>query len=208
MRRRAIGECASALLVILTTCSIPARPALSITLSSCERTGGVTRTTLETPRIAWSMLSGESRSPGKISTPAWARGATFSATFSGWRTSTRTGPSRWAMRRAAAEPTLPAVVIRIMVWVSVRVYLYLSVHTKISQHSMSACSREASRLCCVGLTGCVSGRGVLWRRASEAASEGCEGEGDAIARWEVGGDLVVAAAQVLHECVPGCDGSH
>ena len=69
----------------------------------------VTRTTLETPSIAWSILSGEPRSPGKISTPVWAR----SAAFSGWRTTTRTGTSRWAIRRAAAEPTLPAVLTRI-----------------------------------------------------------------------------------------------
>jgi hypothetical protein len=89
------------------------RSALSITLSSCETTGWVTRITVETPRIARSMLSGESRSPGKISTPACARGVTFSATFSGWRTSTRTPTSRWAMRRAASEPTLPAVVTKI-----------------------------------------------------------------------------------------------
>jgi hypothetical protein len=50
MRRRAIGECASALLVTLTTCSMPALPALSITFSSYERSGWVTRITLENQR--------------------------------------------------------------------------------------------------------------------------------------------------------------
>ena len=64
-----------------------ARSALSITLSSWERTAWVTRITLKTPRIAWSMLSGESRSPRKTSTPGWAR----SAAFSGWRANNRTG---------------------------------------------------------------------------------------------------------------------
>jgi hypothetical protein len=41
--------------------------------------------------------------------------------------------------------------------------------------AMPSCA-HSSGLCCVDLTGCVSGRGVSWRRASEAVSEGCEGE--------------------------------
>jgi len=67
-----MGESAEALLVALATCSVPARAALAITFSSWAGTAELTSTTDVTPAIAWSMLSGMSRLPTAISTPATA----------------------------------------------------------------------------------------------------------------------------------------
>src|SRR5258705_7593465 len=61
--------------------------------------------------LAASMVAGTSRSPRLTSTPACAS----AVTFSGLRTSTRTGAPRWASRRDASAPIFPAVVTRIMV---------------------------------------------------------------------------------------------
>src|SRR5258705_4995989 len=61
--------------------------------------------------LAASMVAGTSRSPRQTSTPA----CTSPVTFSGLRTSTRTGAPRWASRRDASAPIFPAVVTRIMV---------------------------------------------------------------------------------------------
>jgi hypothetical protein len=51
-----------------------------------------------------------------------------------------------------------------------------------------------------GLGGCVLPR-------SEAGCEFVEGDANPIVQGEVGGDRVVAAPEVLHECVPNGDGA-
>ena len=48
-------------------------------------------------------------------------------------------------------------------------------------------------------------RGLGWRLLSEAVGEFGEGDADTIVERQVDGEFVVAAAQVLHEGVPGRD---
>ena len=81
---------------------------------SVSSSAGLTSTTEVTPAIAWLMLSGMSRSPTAISTPASA----IALPFSGSRTSTRTGTWRCVRRRAASDPTFPAVVTSITLGIS------------------------------------------------------------------------------------------
>lgn len=109
-RRRAIGESAEALLVIFTTCSTPAATALSTTASSCSTTAKLTSTTEVTPRIARSTLARSVKSPSATCTSAAAN----AAACSGRRAITRTSWPCSASSRAAADPTLPVVVTRIM----------------------------------------------------------------------------------------------
>jgi Universal stress protein family len=65
---------------------------------------------------------------------------------------------------------------------------------------------ELRGLCCVGLGGAAPSRSGLSRSDwSEAVSEFGERDSDSILWRLIGGEFVVAAAQVLHECVTDSD---